>query len=379
MEAIGTLAGGIAHDFNNILFPIMGYAEMLLDDAPEDSFLQKGLNKIYTGALRAKELVKQILTFSRQETSELQLIKIKPVITEALKLIRSSIPTSIDINRELIEDCGVIKADPTQIHQIVMNLATNAFHAMEGTTGELKISLKEVVLSKEEIDNPDMQSGVYACFSVSDTGVGIPPELAEKIFDPFFTTKEKGKGTGMGLSVVHGIINSMGGQIKVHSEPGIGTEFQIFLPVVMDSSEKPAITAKNSLQRGNERIMLVDDEKSIITMEQQLLERLGYQVRAYTDSRDALNYFSKNPDKVDIVITDLAMPNIPGDILAMEMIKIRPEIPVLLCTGFSETLSEETITGMGVKGFLAKPIEMKDLAQKIRCLLDKKPAPVHVP
>jgi len=372
MEAIGTLAGGIAHDFNNILFPIVGYTQMLLEDTPEDSPTRDSLNQIYTSVLRAKSLVKQILTFSRQESSELMLMKMQPIIKETLKLIRSTIPTTIDIKLDINPDCGVIKADPTQIHQIVMNLATNAYHAMEETGGELKVRLKEIELGEYDILRPDMKPGIYACLTITDTGIGMDKELTRKVFDPFFTTKKKGKGTGMGLSVVHGIVTAMGGAIQVYSEPGEGTQFHVYLPVEKNFSEEQVIHSKIDIQGGTEQILLVDDDESILLMEKRMLELLGYQVTTHISSIEALEAFRDSPDKFDIVITDMAMPNMPGDKLSAELIKIRYDIPILLCTGFSETMSEEKATSLGIKGFLWKPIIMKDLAQKIREVLDKK-------
>ncbi|MBC8438689.1 MAG: PAS domain S-box protein [Deltaproteobacteria bacterium] len=371
MESIGTLAGGIAHDFNNILSPILGYVEMILMDTPKDSPVRESLNQIYTSALRAKNLVKQILTFSRQDSSELILMKMQPVIKEALNLIRSTIPTTIEIKQDINPNCGIIKADPTQIHQIVMNLTTNAYHAMEETGGELKVSLKEVELGEYDIMTPDMTPGVYACLIVADTGVGMDKNLTDKIFDPFFTTKAIGKGTGMGLSVTHGIVNKMEGTIQVHSEPGKGTQFHVYLPVEKNSPEEQARHSTAKIQGGTEHILLVDDEEAILTMEKQVLERLGYKVTYRTSSLEALEAFRANPNKFDLVITDMAMPNMPGDKLSVELTKIRSDIPILLCTGFSETMSEEKAESIGIKGFLMKPIVMKDLAQKIREVLDE--------
>ena len=371
MESIGTLAGGIAHDFNNILSPIIGYSEIILMDTPEDSPDREGLNQIYTSALRARSLVKQILTFARQGSGELMLMKMQPIVKEALKLIRSSIPTTIEIIQDINPDCGVIKADPTQIHQIVMNLTTNAYHAMEETGGELKVSLKQIKLGEYDIINSDMIPGVYVCLTVADTGVGMDKSLTDKIFDPFFTTKAIGKGTGMGLSVVHGIVTAMGGAINVYSEPGKGTEFHVYLPVEKTFSEEQATTSKAQIQGGTEQILLVDDEEAILSMEKRMLERLGYKVTSRTSSLEVLEAFRASPDKFDLVITDMAMPNMPGDKLSVELTKIRPDIPILLCTGFSETMSEEKAASLGIKGFILKPIVMKDLDQKIREVLDK--------
>ncbi|MBI9083985.1 MAG: PAS domain S-box protein [Desulfobacterales bacterium] len=370
MESIGTLAGGIAHDFNNILFPIVGYTEMLLEDTPEDSPLRHCIDEIYSGTLRARELVKQILTFSRQGRNEIKLIRIQPLIIEALKLIRSTIPTSIEIVQDVSNDCGIIKADPTQIHQIVMNLATNAYHAMEETGGALKVGLEEIELGAQDVISPGMKPGRYACLTVADAGVGIDKNVREKIFDPFFTTKEQGKGTGMGLAVVHGIVQSAGGSIQVSSNPGQGTKFHVFLPVVKSASAQQTIPAKEPIQRGTEHILLVDDEEVIAEMETMMLERLGYQVVSRTSSVDALEAFRVNPDKFDLVITDMAMPNMSGDQLASELVKIRPDVSILLCTGFSERMPEEKAKALGIKNFLMKPITLKDLSEKIREVLD---------
>jgi len=306
------------------------------------------------------------------DLGELMLMKMQPIVKEALKLIRSTIPTTIEIKQDINPDCGVIKADPTQIHQIVMNLSTNAYHAMEETGGELKVSLKEMEFGTLDLINPDMTPGVYACLTVADTGKGMDKSLTDKIFDPFFTTKAIGKGTGMGLSVVHGIVTAMGGAINVYSEPEKGTQFHVYLPVEKTLFETQVTHSTATIQGGTEHILLVDDEEDIITMEKQMLERLGYQVTSRTSSLEALEAFRKNPDKFDMVITDMAMPNMPGNKLSVELTKIRPDIPVLLCTGFSETMSEEKAASLGIKGFLLKPIIMKDLAQKVREVLDKK-------
>ncbi len=373
MESIGTLAGGIAHDFNNILFPIVGNTELLLEDIPEDSPLRSNLNEVFNAAMRARELVKQILAFSRQDIHEIKLMRMQPVIKDVLKLIRSTIPTSIEIKQTISKDCGIIKADPTQMHQVVMNLATNAYHAMEGTGGKLKVSLKEIELGEQDVISPDMEPGAYACLTVVDTGTGIDKDVKGKIFDPFFTTKKLGKGTGMGLSVIHGIVQSAGGSILVNSAPGKGSEFHVYLPIVKSSFKQQEIKTEEPVQRGTERILLVDDENAIVSMEKQMLERLGYSVVSRTSSVDALEAFRTDPDKFDLVITDMAMPNISGDKLASEVIKIRPDIPVILCTGFSERMPEGKATSLGIRGFLMKPVVKSDLANTIREVLDGKP------
>ncbi|MBF0376568.1 MAG: transporter substrate-binding domain-containing protein [Desulfamplus sp.] len=375
MEAIGVLAGGIAHDFNNILFPIIGHTELLSDEIPKDSPLRESLDGIYAASMRAKDMVKQILTFARQEKGEVKLMKMQHIVKEALKLIRSTVPATIEIKEDISKECGVINADPTQIHQIVMNLATNAYHAMEERGGTMTISLKEVELNPElneqELIGQNIQKGFYACLTVADTGAGIPENIKDKIFDPFFTTKKQGKGTGLGLSSVHGIVTSCGGFIRLNSEIGKGTEFNIYLPVAESYLKKDdALQVKiGTTLGGNEHVFLVDDQSVLITLQTAMLERLGYKVTSRTSSIEALETFRANPDKFDIVITDMAMPNMSGDKLAVELIKIRPDIPVLLSTGFSTIMSEEKALSIGIKGFLMKPVAISDLDKKIREVL----------
>jgi len=368
MESIGTLAGGIAHDFNNILFPIIGHTEVLIQDTPEDSPFRSNLDEIYTGAMRAKDLVQQMLTFSRQESLELTRIKIQPIIEEALKFIRSSIPTTIAIKKNINANRSIIKADPTQIHQIIMNLTTNAYHAMQETGGELKVSLKEIEISVYDL-KPDIVPGIYVCLTVADTGIGMHKNLIQKIFDPFFTTKEQ--GTGMGLSVVHGIVKSIDGAIQVNSKPDKGTEFNVYFPLEKSDFDRPIVQTKEQIQGGSEQILIVDDDKSVIIIERQLLECLGYQVTSFHSSIEALEVFRSAPDKFNLVITDMTMPNMTGDILSAELRKIRSDIPILLCTGYGEIMSNERAASVGINGFLMKPIVIKKFSQKIREVLDK--------
>ncbi|MBF0413834.1 MAG: response regulator [Desulfamplus sp.] len=365
MEAIGTLAGGIAHDFNNILSAIIGHTEILLYDIQEESPFRRSLDQIYFASMRAKALVKQILAFSRQNNNELRLMNIQHIIREVLNLIRSSIPTTIEICQDISPDCGVINADPTQIHQIIMNLATNAYHAMEETGGILTVNLKEI-----ELHEPEMKPGKYACLTVADTGTGIDEDIKDKIFDPFFTTKGQGKGTGMGLAVVHGIVKSLAGAIKVFSEPGRETKFHVYLPVAESYVQQHEIEVKKALKGGREKILFVDDEDLLIELTQEMLELLGYNITSYSSSIKALESFRANPDKFDIVITDMAMPHMSGDKLAIELLKIRPDIPILLCTGFSDLMSKKKALSMGIKGFLMKPVSMVDFAHSIRGILD---------
>ncbi|MBF0469308.1 MAG: transporter substrate-binding domain-containing protein, partial [Desulfamplus sp.] len=373
LEAIGTLAGGISHDFNNILSPILGHTEILLDEIPQNSQLRDSLIEINRAALRARELVKQILTFSRQGDTDIKLMKIQPVIKEALKLVRSSIPATIDIRQNIVSDCGAVMANPIQIHQIVMNLVTNSYHAMEETGGDLSVSLDEIELGEHDpLVNIDMPPGTYALLSVSDTGKGMSPDVIAKAFDPFFTTKAKGKGTGLGLSVVHGIVKSMNGAINVYSEADKGTRFNIYLPVLKKSFKEDLSRMNEPLPKGTGRILLVDDEESIAEMEKRILERIGYEVVSRVSSIEALEAFRSGPDKFDLVITDMAMPKMSGDKLAAELIKIRHDIPILLCTGFSYDIAQENLDALGIRGILRKPVIMKDLAKKIREVIEKK-------
>lgn len=391
MEAIGTLAGGIAHDFNNILFPIIGYAEMTMDEVPEDSLVRKNLDEILSGALRAGDLVKQILTFSRQHDQELKPLKVQLVVREALKLIRSSLPSTIKISHNVEKKCGLVMAYPIQIHQVVMNLCTNAFQAMEKTGGALAVSLRNVdpidsgsgnvdfglegaestiKYLESKIEYPDMAPGPHLCLTVGDTGQGMDQTVMDRIFDPYFTTKETGKGTGLGLPVVHGIIKSHGGEIRVYSEPGKGTVFHVYLPVIKADFVSSETVSDKALPTGHEHILLVDDEPQIIKMFQRILERLGYKVTARIGSIDALKTFRAQPDKFDLVITDMTMPNMTGDKLAGELIKIQPDIAIILCTGFSEGMTKKKAASLGIKGFLMKPIKSKDLSMMIRKTLD---------
>jgi PAS domain S-box-containing protein len=371
MESIGALAGGIAHDFNNILFPMFGYLEMMLGDVPEDSPLHESLEKVFNGAKRARDLAKQILTFSRQKDHEMKPLKVYLVIKEALHLVESFLPSTIEISQTINTDFGPVMADPTRIHQIVMNLCTNAFHAMEETGGKLSVTLKKVELASEAIKNPATTSGLHVCLTVADNGPGMTQSIIGRIFDPYFTTKKEGKGTGLGLAVVHEIVKSHGGHIEVNSEPGKGTEFHVYLPLIKTGKVTTQVETDTPVQKGDERILLVDDHDTIVQMEKQMLERLGYHVITHTSSVDALESFKKNPQRFDLVITDMTMPNMTGEQLAGEIAKIRADIPVILCTGFSEMMSEEKAESLGIKGFLMKPVVMKDLSNMIRKVLDE--------
>jgi len=372
MEAIGGLAGGIAHDFNNILGAIIGYAEMIRDDCRTGSVNANDVNQVLNAGMRAKELVKQILAFSRQ--AEVDLIPLQPglVIKEAINLLRSSLPTTITIKQDIDAESGVILANPGQIHQIMLNLCTNAFHAMETSGGVLTISLHKKNLVAGDLKVfPTLQPGNYVQLSIKDTGVGITPEIREKIFDPFFTTKQVGQGTGMGLSIVHGIVQSYGGTIFCHSEPGQGSEFRITLPIIEETDlQESEASVLVPHAEGKEHILLIDDEEMLLEMGQRLLKRLGYKVTAKTNSLDALTAFQNQPQIFDLVITDQTMPVMTGIDLARRMLQMRPELPVILCTGYSNLISEEKVKDMGIKGFAMKPLVKKEIAELIRKTLD---------
>ena len=370
MEAIGTLAGGIAHDFNNILYSMIGYTELALDDTEKGTQLHDNLQELLVAAHRAGDLVKQILTFSRKADRKLKPLKIQLVVREALKLIRSSLPSTIEINQNISNTCGLVMADATQIHQVAMNLLTNAYHAMEHEGGKLGVTLKEVDLDVDDLKDPAMLAGSYVCLTVEDTGAGIDEYVMDRIFEPYFSTKEKDKGTGLGLAMVHGIVKSYGGNIRVYSEPGKGTAFHVYLPVIQTQAETKETRIISPVEGGKERILIVDDEEQIVRMTQQMLKRLGYHVTARTSSIEALEAFRSAPDKFDLVITDMTMPNMTGVRLTQKLIEIRSDIPVIICTGFSEKISEHKASTMGIRGYVMKPVVRSELGKKIREVLE---------
>ena len=370
MEAIGTLAGGIAHDFNNILSAIVGYTELALGKTSEDDPRHVDLQEVFRAGMRARDLVKQILTFSRQAEQNLQPVQVNLIVKEALKFLRSSLPSSIKIRPNIVSDVRVL-ADPTQIHQVLMNLCANAKHAMLETGGVLEVSLTDVELKADSaIPHPEVAACPYLKLTVTDDGEGMSAEVREKIFDPFFTTKGKEEGTGLGLAVVHGIVKSCGGFITVSSEEGKGSIFNVFLPVI-DSQAKPQTKFKGPLPSGSERVLFVDDEKLLVDIGKQMLERYGYRVTPRTSSVEALELFKAKPDEFDLVITDMTMPNMNGLELASEMIKLRPELPIILCTGFSETTTQAGAEAAGIKAFMLKPISRNDLICIARKVLDE--------
>lgn len=370
MEAIGSLAGGIAHDFNNILSAIIGYTElsMLSDGAPVD-YLQEALK----AANRAKDLVKQILSFSRQTDEERMPVLVGMVVKEVAKFLRASIPTTIDIHCEIDETTGSVLANSVELHQILMNLCTNAVHAIGGQAGRVEIRVKRV-----EIDGcqchafPDLDPGVYVELAVTDSGQGIRPEIKERIFDPYFTTKEKGVGTGLGLAVVHGIVKKSNGTIRVESLPGRGSTFSIYLPQIERSSAASAQPSRLPLG-GFGKILFVDDEKMIADIGEKILKRLGYDVVSRTSPVEALELFKAKPRAFDLVISDQTMPGITGDGLARELMKINPDIPVILCTGYSQLIDAEKAREKGIKALVMKPILINEMDEAIRKALTKDP------
>ncbi len=370
MEAIGTLAGGIAHDFNNILSSILGYIELAQIDTPGRSQLTHYLENAHQAGLRAKDLVQQILTFSRKGRQQERVVSLTPIIKEVVKLLRASIPATIDIRQRIETEDAVVAADPVQIHQVLMNLGTNAAHAMEEDGGLLEITLGQV-----DVDEPDdagladLKPGRYAQLMIKDTGQGMPDEVRERIFEPYFTTKEMERGTGLGLSVVHGIVTRHDGHIGVRSEPGQGACFTIHLPLHTARTPRPVKTIEPA-PRGTERILFIDDEAELVDIGRQALEYLGYQVTTCDNGQDALNLFRQSPDAFDVVITDMTMPQLTGDKLARALLEIRPQLPIIVCTGYSHRMSPEKAQEIGIRSFLMKPLVVDTLARTIRDSLE---------
>ena len=371
METIGTLAGGIAHDFNNILTPILGYTEMALEELSDESVLKYDIEQISSAATRGKHLVQQILTFSRQVDFDKKPIKLDDIVQEVLKLIRASFPSNIKIRQELDTDCGTVLADATQMHQIIMNLCTNAYHAMMNCGGVLEINLDKVNVANKQINgSAKIQKGAYVRLSISDTGHGMDKKTIERIFEPFFTKKEVGSGSGLGLSVVHGIVSSNQGSIVVESEPGEGSTFMIYLPQHSDElTVEKDISQK--VKKGKGSILFVDDEKEITFMGKRMLESLGYSVDIKTDSRTALADFEKNPYKYDLLVTDQAMPNMMGTELISKIKQIRPELKSIIITGYQDSIPKNTMEQYDIANIISKPLILSDFSELIRKVLSQ--------
>jgi PAS domain S-box-containing protein len=370
MEAIGALAGGIAHDFNNILSAIIGYTELaMLNEGAEHCTAE--LNEALKAANRAKDLVKQILAFSRQTDEECMPVRVALVAKEAVKFLRATIPTSIEIKTRIDEKSGAVLANSVELHQIIMNLCTNAHHAIGEQAGLLEVAVQNTEIDLAQKNNLiDLEIGSYVTISVKDTGYGMTSNVIKRIFDPYFTTKEKGVGTGLGLAVVHGIVKKYGGSIKVKSELGKGTTFHIYLP---KADIAPPIKAEQpkQLKGGSERILFVDDEKMLVDIGQQALQRLGYDVVSRTSPIEALELFKAKPDFFDLVITDKTMPGMTGDTLAKELMNVRPNLPVIICTGYSQAIDQERAKQIGIKAFVMKPILINEIAAAVRKVLAK--------
>ena len=374
MEAIGTLAGGIAHDFNNILSAIIGFTELAKTGLKAGSTAAADLDEVLLASKRATELVKQILTFSRKGTHKRQALEPYFLVKEALKLLRASLPTTLVIQEDIDLESGTIWADPIKIHQIIVNLCTNAQHAMEEETGILKVSLTPRVLSADDVSrHPGVSPGPFIELSVSDTGCGIDQQTQQRIFEPYFTTKAIGKGTGLGLSVILGIVKEYKGLITVDSEPEKGSTFRVYLPAITQKVKKSAETdTAKPVPAGVERILTVDDESIIIAFHKKILSHLGYTVTTMSSSEEAYTAFKNDPQSFDLLITDQTMPVLSGSKLASEVLSIRPDMPIILCTGYSSTLSEEKAMEIGIKKFLTKPVDSHDLQKAVRSALDEK-------
>jgi signal transduction histidine kinase/CheY-like chemotaxis protein len=371
METIGTLAGGIAHDFNNILTPILGYTEMALEELSEESTLRYDIEQINSAATRGKDLVQQILTFSRQVDFDKKPLRLNDVVMDVLKLIRASFPSNIEIQHDLDTQCGTVLADTTQMHQIIMNLCTNAYHAMMAKGGVLSIKLEKAKINgKSDLDSAKIGKGNYLMLSISDTGHGMDKWTMERIFEPFFTKKEVGSGSGLGLSVVHGIVTNYHGTIEVESEPGIGSTFIIYLP---QHSEKfvPEKSLSQKIQKGAGCILFVDDEKEITFMGKRMLESLGYTVDIKTDSLEALEEFRQSPKKYDLLVTDQAMPRMMGTDLIRNLKEIRPDLKSIIITGYQDSIPENIREKYGIFDIISKPLILSEFSELIRKALKK--------
>jgi len=372
MESLGTLAGGIAHDFNNILYPILGFTEMALDEVSKNPPARQCMQEVLNSAGRAQKLVEQILSFSRQNIEDFKPVALVPILTDALKLARATIPATIQIKTHYAVAHGAVRGAENQLHQVILNLVTNAFHAMEDTGGVLNIELNEATLSPTDIPaGYNVDPGNFIVLKVRDSGHGMPAEVMKRIFEPYYTTRQKSKGTGLGLSISHGIIKSHGGFITVESTPESGTIITVCLPRIDTPVVVPDFdTANDGIPRGNENILLVDDEEQVIKLARKVLIKLGYNVHARTSSLEALALFRSKPESYDLVITDMTMPNMTGIDLTQALMEIRPDIPIILCTGFSAMIDEAKAKALGIRAFVMKPIMKRKMARIIRQVLD---------
>jgi nitrogen-specific signal transduction histidine kinase/CheY-like chemotaxis protein len=371
MEAIGQLAGGIAHDFNNVLGGIIGYADLSIDHVVKGSDLEKNLQKIIKASERAKHLVQQILTFSRQGNQQKSVIAVGPIIKEVLELLRATIPSSVIIESDLRKETKPILGDPTKIHEMLLNLATNGVYAMD-RKGILKVLLYPLTLDSEAYGRTGkITPGEYAVIEVTDTGHGMDASILQKAFDPFFTTKPVGEGTGMGLSVVLGVVQLHGGDVQVESEPGKGTTFKIFLPVTAEELKVDSIYDETSeIRGGKECVLFVDDEQSLVDLTVDIFSSLGYKVTGISDSQEALKFIEDKENEIDILVTDQTMPGMTGVELAKAALKIRKDLPVILCTGYSVEINPERAAAIGISQMAMKPLRLSQFADILRKVLD---------
>lgn len=372
MTAIGTLAGGIAHDFNNILAAIIGYGQILREQLPKESSLYKEVEQILNGGMRATDLVKQILTFSRQNEEKFQTIRIQHIIKEVATFLRASLPSTIHFTYDIDMECPPVLADASQIHQVLINLCTNARDAIDNEPGKIHISLATRRLTEggPVSDSPLVEPGEYLVLGVKDDGCGMGEGVLARIFEPFFTTKAMNKGTGLGLATVHGIVKKHGGDLTVHSSPGKGSLFSVYLPAAREEEADGAGSLEEGTSGGNELIMVVDDESAVRVVLKHMLSREGYRVHTYEGSLEAVRRFRENPGRYDLIITDMTMPDMTGAELARECMSLRPELPVILMTGYSESVDREKALTMGIKEFILKPFPQKELCMMVREVLD---------
>jgi signal transduction histidine kinase len=371
MEALGRLSGGIAHDFNNILAIIMGFSELVKEKLPKGSPEEHRLQRVMEAGLRGREVVKQILTFSHQMPREKKPLQLSGIVNDTLTFLRASIPSTISIRTKVETESGPVLGDPVEIQQVLMNLCTNAAHAMGDKGGTLDVELSDYRVTPANARACSMDAGLYARLVVRDTGAGIAPEIRDKIFDPYFTTKKVGEGSGLGLSAVMGIVKQSQGYITVESAPGKGSTFTVYLPQVGERAIIDEVVNVEPIPRGSERILFVDDEALVVMMGEGLLRELGYEVTSKTRSREALEVFRNDPFRFDLVITDQTMPEMTGVELAKQMLAVRPEVPVILCTGFSYLVDDDSAKAAGIKGFAMKPLTEGELARIVRQVLDE--------
>ena len=370
-EAIASFAGGIAHDFNNVLFAITGYTKMVKDELPEDTSVSEDLDRVLAAADRATNLVRQILTFSRQTETEEKPVDIRLLVKEAIKFLQATMPATIEIKENVNECSDAVMADPTQLHQVIMNLCTNAFHAMKESGGCLSIELATVKAGQGSAPaNPELPTGKYVKLTVSDTGCGMDSKTLSQVFDPFFTTKAPGEGTGLGLAVIHGIVTDRGGEVEIQSMPGEGTTVQVYLPA-MDGPGKESVAKAQPLPTGKERILVVDDEVDLSELIGRNLSKLGYAVCVAHDGETALDMLRSSPDSFDLIITDLTMPGITGTQLAEAAIQLLPDIAIIITSGFLEMSGAAEMEQMGIHAVLTKPVTISKLACAVRSALDK--------